>query len=140
MWIEVPAAHPQTLPAPKLKMLSISLGEHLHEDRNPSFHLGHPTEGKNDDDSRGIKNTLQLPSSMLWFARPARWSQTPEEHLLSAESHTSRQCGPLPAASPAKPCPSDPSRTVPEYLPVNHAAQAGNPPEGGTRVEGGKGA
>lgn len=100
----------------------LSLGECSHQHRNPSFHLGHPTERKNEDDNRGINNLLQLPNSVLQFQRPASWSQIPESHFLAKENCTTRQCCPLPAASPAILCPSDPVRTAQKYLLINHTA------------------
>lgn len=112
-------------------MLSISLGKHSHEDRNPSFHLGYPTEGENEDDNRGINNLLQLLNSMLQFQRPASWSQIPEEHFLAEETVPPDSA----AHSSSMPCTSDPVRTVQKYLLINHAVWADNPPQGNIQIQ-----
>lgn len=82
-----------------------SLGEHSHEGVNPSVHLGHPTEGEDEDDNRGINNLLQLPNSTLWFQRLASCSQIPKEHFQAEETVPPDRAAHSPLPSRQSPAP-----------------------------------
>lgn len=111
-----------------------SLGEHSHEGVNPSVHLGHPTEGENED-NRGINEPITAPKFHAPISEAGQLVSDPRGAFPSWRNCTTRQNRSLPTVLSAIPCPSDPVGMVQKYLLINHTEQADNPPEGSTWVE-----
>lgn len=96
----------------------------LVKTKNHSFHLGHPTEGKNGDDNRKINKLLKLLNSMLhtdWEASQL----VPEEHFLAEKHHQT--------VPPTPHCNSDsclPPWPGEDWTEAQRAPPAHNPPAG----------